>query len=533
MQSPVVGAVKSETNQFYPTPEHVVRKMCQCIDWKNVHNMLEPSAGKGNIVSYVSEHYIKQDIISCVELNADLCKILREDGYSVYNGDFMRYTSAVHFDCVMMNPPFNVAVQHLVKVLRMVIPHGGQVVCLMNADTLTHLQNSNIGKELYDYIQQYNAHIETFDAAFVESERPTYVHTAMLYFNIPQHKQSDIFANIVKAVEIQDATMQNTQTAIEMNDIIKSLVKQYNIEVNCGLKLIAEYKELAPKMLCDLRKDLHYNSQILELTINRKEVSETRYVEATRLKYWKYLLGSGEFTKLFTQKLIDEYYNQLHAFRAYDFTLENIYQVRLDMQSKLTQSLQDSILDMFERLTFKNSMDCASNIHYYNGWRTNDAFKINKRVVYPYANGYDEWYNQFSIRYDFQKFLIDLEHVFDYLGGTAPDSCSVRHFEGRLDTFKNIPFKYFRVTLYKKGTAHIEFTSELLVKKLNLYGAMRKGWLPNCYGKTAYKNMNTEERAVIDSFEGEQAYMKNMTDAESRNFLLNMPAQVPMPQLLG
>ena len=79
---------------------------------------------------------------------------------------------------------------------------------------------------------------------------------------------------------------------------------------------------------------------------------------------------------------------------------------------------------------------------------------------------------------------------------------------------RKIKCKYFNITVYKKGTCHIEFTDLELLKKLNLYGSQKKGWLPPSYGKKAYKDMNAEEKAVIDEFEGEKAYNEVMEKSE-------------------
>ena len=56
-----------------------------------------------------------------------------------------------------------------------------------------------------------------------------------------------------------------------------------------------------------------------------------------------------------------------------------------------------------------------------------------------------------------------------------------------------------------------------MLKKLNLYGSQKKGWLPPSYGKKAYKNMTDEEKAVIDGFQGEKAYNEVM--AKSNYYL--------------
>lgn len=75
---------------------------------------------------------------------------------------------------------------------------------------------------------------------------------------------------------------------------------------------------------------------------------------------------------------------------------------------------------------------------------------------------------------------------------------------------KKIPLQYFTVTFYKKGTCHIEFTNLELLKKLNIYGSQKKGWLPPSYGKKIYEEMSKEEQEVIDVFEGKNSYKKVM-----------------------
>ena len=48
---------------------------------------------------------------------------------------------------------------------------------------------------------------------------------------------------------------------------------------------------------------------------------------------------------------------------------------------------------------------------------------------------------------------------------------------------KNIETKYFTVTFYKKGTAHLVFRDDDLLEKFNIFAGGRKGWLPPCYGR--------------------------------------------------
>ena len=70
---------------------------------------------------------------------------------------------------------------------------------------------------------------------------------------------------------------------------------------------------------------------------------------------------------------------------------------------------------------------------------------------------------------------------------------------------KGIQLKYFTVTFYKKGTCHITFSNDDLLKKFNVFGSQKKGWLPPTYGKKQYKDMTVEEKVVVKEFDGSES----------------------------
>lgn len=111
--------------------------------------------------------------------------------------------------------------------------------------------------------------------------------------------------------------------------------------------------------------------------------------------------------------------------------------------------------------------------------------------------------------------LRDMEKCFNYLDGGLTDAIDMEEslkFAEEYDETKNIQLKYFTVTFYKKGTCHISFNNEELLKKFNIFGSQRKGWLPPCYGKKTYKDMTAEEKRVVNEFEGEKDYSSVMNN---------------------
>ena len=53
----------TKNNEFYPTPKELVNKMVEGVQWKMVHTILEPSAGKGDILDALAEVELEQEAI--------------------------------------------------------------------------------------------------------------------------------------------------------------------------------------------------------------------------------------------------------------------------------------------------------------------------------------------------------------------------------------------------------------------------------------------------------------------------------------
>ncbi len=141
---------------------------------------------------------------------------------------------------------------------------------------------------------------------------------------------------------------------------------------------------------------------------------------------------------------------------------------------------------------------------------------MNKKVIIL-LQGWNSWGDFRLANWEVVKKLADVEKCFNYLAGVSVAS---NHLSQQLrkaketEQSRNIELKYFKVTFYKKGTCHITFSDEELLKKFNIFGSQRKGWLPPEYGKKKYEEMSPEEKAVIDDFEGEAEYSKVFANPE-------------------
>ncbi|WP_327345943.1 class I SAM-dependent methyltransferase [Streptomyces europaeiscabiei] len=117
---------------WYPTPPAVVYDMLEHASIRVGHTVLEPSAGVGSIVKRAAE---EMGIVDCVEIDARRAHALRELGAarSVIHGDFLDLDPLAidePYDRVVMNPPFNNAIRHVMHALGF-LRDGGTLVAVL------------------------------------------------------------------------------------------------------------------------------------------------------------------------------------------------------------------------------------------------------------------------------------------------------------------------------------------------------------------------------------------------------------------
>ena len=523
--------------EFYPTPQNIIDKMLFDLDFTMIKSILEPSAGKGDIVEalkkkegnhnkYYGKQYYQFDI-DCIEADQNLQHILKGKNFRVVYNDFLTYNTMKEYDLIIMNPPFSNGYKHLLKALEMQQRNGGAIVCLLNAETLKNLC-TNDRLDLQRKLTEYNAKIEFIQDAFLDAERKTAVEIALIKVQLPKiRKESFILEELRRAQEKREFQAEKNTQLID-GDFFKGIVNQYQLEVEAGIKLIKEYYAMQPFILSQFGKDektgetIQKGGCIISMKVSKDGLSVNEYIKAVRRKYWTALFENKRFIGQLTNNLQRDFYNKVEELSNYDFSLFNIYQLKIDIQKKVVKGIEETIIQLFDELSHKYSYldETSKNIHYYNGWKTNRAWIINKKVIIPLNGYYDlsySWGGFRPTRSDVVRKLQDIEKCFNYLDGGLTEAVDLEEslkFAEEYGETKNIQLKYFTVTFYKKGTCHITFNNDELLKKFNIFGSQHKGWLPPSYGKKAYKDMTAEEKAVVNEFEGEKEYSKVISNKE-------------------
>lgn len=535
-----------DTVQFYPTPKNLVFNMIKDIDLKTIETVLEPSAGKCNIAEVVAENIKtyknpysrdKKDYkkrIDCIEISQDLQCLIKDKGFRLVADDFLKYHTYKHYDLIVMNPPFQDGDKHLLKAVEIAESNNGSKIrCILNAETLKN-PYSNTRKLLLQKIEKYNGEVEYIQDAFVNAERKTNVEIALVRLNIEKKNNTSIILDTLKKEEEEQEIQEGNSCEVgETQDFIVAICNQYNNEVKATVKLINEYQILSNIMLKDFKEK---TSPILELRISgdRSYDYDAELLNSTikeiRYKYWKAFLMSDEISKLMTSNIRSQWWDKLNELKEYDFSPFNTRQIQFDVKMSLTKGIEDTILALFDKFTHYAMQDGSKNIHYFTGWKTNDAYKLGYKIILPYLTCFNSWSGRAEVEYKLMDTLRDIEKVFTYIDSGAlqldyVDTEKALKFSFNYGQTRDIELKYFTVSFFKKGTAHFKFDNKYkqVIDRFNYIACSLKGWLPNSFAKKQYNDMTEQEQNVIKAFCGSEEVYTNevMTKQYLYDFNIN------------
>lgn len=527
------AAVKTlgANRDFYPTPKDLaIRMLEKAYANKYPRVILEPSAGKGDLCDYLRDFMENQGRnralhsslrlnLDAIEIDQDLRAILKSKDIRVIHDDFLTFETRKCYDLILANFPFSEGDQHLLHALRLLSENGGRLVCLVNAETIEN-PYTLARQTAVKMLSEFGAQIEILPNTFLAAERKTGVSVALISVDAPEKpRYSFLFEEMKKSAEQEgDAS----PTAVARIGLSNEMLTAFNLEAEMGIRLIREYFSVRPY----ISTSGEHPRPLITLEIDdRSFSSETEminsYLKAIRSKFWALLLRDPRFRSAYTSNILASLETKLGVLSDYDFTEFNIRALKEELKSSVVQGVQDSILKLFDDLSrrFSYGTDFGTNIHLYNGWKTNQAHKINQKVIIP-MNGFSAVYGAAQRRLDYRTNdrIEDIIKVFNYLSDSPVKDIkqlvgqSVE--EANAASVSQINLTYFSIKFFKKGTAHLVFKDERLLEKFNIYGSQRKGWLPPSYGTKSYAAMDDEERAVIDEFQGRESYEKVMADRE-------------------
>lgn len=499
---------------FYPTPSGLIIDMMSKIDWKEANYILEPSAGSGSIINQIkdSRNGYRSLNIHAIEKDDNLRNMLIGAGERVVGTDFLTYAGLIQFDTIIMNPPFSNGDAHLLKAID--ILYSGQIVCLLNAETIKN-PYTNQRRDLVRKLDELGAEIEYIQDAFLNAERETSVEIALITIKIDKDIEKDLLEGAEdKVKEYEHKRIDDQIKDLANKDSIIAIVDDYNFRVNLGIEAIHKHwidtKYLGRYFYLGIVGEDNQNSGTIQKKTNQ-------FLEIIRHEYWEKVLSLPAFEKRLTVKKRKEFRDTIKSHSDLEFTVANVRAFFENLMGSYEDTLLDAIETLFDSMTFKYTFDDSihcKNVHYYNGWKTNDAFKVNKKVILPRIgiDPYDYDKKRNKLRYETPGELDDIDKVMNYFDGKNQYlrmSEVAREANGTILMEDIMESEYFKIRFYKKGTTHLTFKNEDVRRRFNIAVGKKKGWLPQDYGYTPFEQLTYETQEIVKSFEDDPKQYDN------------------------
>lgn len=473
--------------EFYPTPLHVLEQMgIDCYD----RVVLEPSAGKGDIIDYCAGSGAAM-IYAC-EKNPDLAKIVSQKAQLIAH-DFFSVTAEQisNVQLIVMNPPFSNADKHILHAWN-IAPEGCEIIALCNYETLD-LQRGWSRSELKALVNNYGESQNLKDC-FSKAERKTDVEVGLI----------KLFKPVVSADFDWDGFYFSDEYEIGDNSLIKyneirAIVNTYVAAVKC----FDEVQEVG-KRLNDL-----CGTSVFNVAFNRDQnlVSKEQFCREFQMRQWKKVFDKFNIEKFLTKNVIKKVSALSDSRKNYPFTMKNIFRVIEIIIGTAGENLNASIVEAVDNFT----RHTHENRYGVEGWKTNESHLLNKKFIVGWIS--DGWGRTGISIKDYNchnyDYIIDLTKALCFITGTDFDSivpmklasCRGVYLDrygketsdyynviGANDFEPNTWYEwgFFEFKLFKKGTGHFKFKNENDWALLNQAYAKIKGMaLPETLKKKA------------------------------------------------
>lgn len=140
------------SHQFYPTTARLREKMQDRLALELGETLVEPNAGKGDLLIGLDEHKANT---TCIEISEVHASILDAKGYNVHCGDFLELSKLYvgKFDAALLNPPYtkHQAKAHMYAAIN-TLNETGRAVGLLPASLIGKLSKDNVR---FDYSEVF------------------------------------------------------------------------------------------------------------------------------------------------------------------------------------------------------------------------------------------------------------------------------------------------------------------------------------------------------------------------------------------
>ena len=470
--------------QFYPTPGSVIKKMFEpYMDVFTARNgnkrtvyklgdkrILEPSAGKGDIVDFIENETRAKSVYS-IELDPNLQSILKGKGHRVIGSDFMSYENDYILNMVVMNPPFANGVDHVLKAWD-TLSLGGDIIALLNAETILNPYTEK-RKILKGYIENHGSY-ELLGDCFSDSEIKTDVEVVLVRLKRPEQDSPFNF----KFDPIGDDEIKfdkdTISNEIALNDSLGTMIRNYDKSKEAYIEYIKAKKRLEYYSEPIVPSNSSVIGMVNESNAYSLEESYNKFIDGFKSMAWRKIMNLMGVEKLMTSKVKDNFEKFSESQGSMAINKENINSLVMMLLQNGDQIMDQAVVDVFDLFTKYHD---ENRVH-VEGWKTNEAWKVGKKIILPNYIRYD--YGKFDASYNRWSEFSDIEKVMCYLTGKKIKE--VKSLEMAIKQYpvgytKKMDSEFFEFRCYKKGTIHLFFKDEWLWAEFNQRAAKGKKWV--------------------------------------------------------
>lgn len=467
----------SDNADFYPTPDEVINTMMMGENFIG-KTILEPSAGKGNIVDWLKKNGAGK-VIAC-EKDSNIKKILNGK-CDIIADDFLSISSEQisHVDYIVMNPPFSEGAKHILHAFE-IAPAGCTIIALCNSRSVNRgCWERNATKEkLVETIELYGRE-EFLGAVFDGAERKTDVHVSMVKL-YKEGEGQDEFDGYLFSDE-GDVLDSNEAEGLVQYNVVRDMVNRYVSAVRLFDETMAAAERINSVACLGDESDgyIPVRFAVVNASNNVVRISRQHYKKELQKFYWRRIFAKLNMKKYATQKLQEQINKFVEQQTNVPFTMHNIYQVLNMVVQTAGQRMDAALLEAFDLICSLSAENSTAG----EKWKTNANYMVNRKFIVPYMTGYDtRWPRDYmTLSYSSNETKIaDVVKALCYITGINYDDIPDLHsfiYNRKIPYGEWFEWAFFRVKGFKKGTMHFEFLDEDVWMRFNQQVAKQRGWV--------------------------------------------------------
>lgn len=474
-------------SELWPTPRAIAGKMLARISDEAIH-FLEPSAGRGDLAEVIkgNKYDHSRRNVDCIEQSPELAAILSSKEFPVVGHDWLAYDGVCYYDAIVMNPPFSNGDKHLLRAWDFM--HDGEIVCLLNEETINN-PHTDSRKLLAKVIKDNGGQVELLGDCFSTAARKTNVKVAMVYLKkVAADDAPDLWAKDGEE-KVPDEDIGTERHMLAIRDRLGNMQHHYDM---ANSEMMKGFKHLRRAMVYMGANGISASytgkdyREIAGIALENVNSARAEFGRKHRRDAWMKVFELMEFRKWLDKKQTEEFIRDIERNGNIPFTVENIKGTLENVFQQRGKLFEMSVANVFDELVrYYNGNHCHTE-----GWKTNDSYKVNRKLIFPYGCTFDNKYtHNFSMNWrGVIDVYSDLDRVLCVLDGKDFTKCwTIGHVMDaafrRLGNGVKAPFdntaesEYFDIRFFKKGTVHLTFKDEKLWEKFCITAAKGKKWL--------------------------------------------------------